>query len=608
MKVKLITMIFVFTTLFSAYANSAAITLTETKLVPGIYYSKKTTENVYKANVNVFITRLDLRTAGLSVKPLVSNSIRSSMTVMSYAKYFNTNAAINASFFSWEGNGNNVRGPIVKSYQLLESSIDFNATSDVYACLYQKKTGAPKISYLHPYLYVKRADGKQYKISSLNTEYKGQTTLCQYDSNYTAESIGNSKYSGVSELVVTNGIMTELRVKQAKTTIPSNGYVITSTGSGATLLSNIFQKGVALKFIPLANNTPAPTPTNPKATPVPQLKLTEFKYCVPGGSVLLKDGVIPSDFSHVPGKSASYVNPIDPRTAVGISKDGNQMYFVVADGRYDKYKNPNGNSNGMSMKDLATFMLDLGAWNAINFDGGASSTMVTQTSADVFATRNIPYARDGNGDGSRSVAIALGAIYVVPPPTPVPTKTPVPTLTPTPTRTPTPTPTPTPSPTPKPTPTPTPKPTPTPTPAPPIITVNSYPSKFVNTNIKVTAKTNKGKLNFTSHTFKVNGSFTFVATAKGKITKKTIVIKNIDKVKPLIKVTTTKDLLLKNKSQTKGIVKLVVTDANLLSKTIKKNGTAITWPATGKMKGKGAYTLTAIDKAGNKKIFSFKLS
>jgi hypothetical protein len=58
-----------------------------------------------------------------------------------------------------------------------------------------------------------------------------------------------------------------------------------------------------------------------------------------------------------------------PRTAVGVSRDGATLLLVTVDGRSTT-------SVGMTLVELAGFMKSLGAWNALNFDGGGSTTMV----------------------------------------------------------------------------------------------------------------------------------------------------------------------------------------------------------------------------------------
>lgn len=62
----------------------------------------------------------------------------------------------------------------------------------------------------------------------------------------------------------------------------------------------------------------------------------------------------------------------------------------------------------------------------------------------------------------------------------------------------------------------------------PVITISSYNTALTNQSITVTASTNKGTLNVTSHTFYENGSFDFIATdLAGNSTTKTVNISNI---------------------------------------------------------------------------------
>ena len=58
-----------------------------------------------------------------------------------------------------------------------------------------------------------------------------------------------------------------------------------------------------------------------------------------------------------------------PRTAVGFSRDSSTLFLLTVDGRSE-------NSGGMTLVELASVMRELGAWQAMNFDGGGSTTMV----------------------------------------------------------------------------------------------------------------------------------------------------------------------------------------------------------------------------------------
>lgn len=58
-----------------------------------------------------------------------------------------------------------------------------------------------------------------------------------------------------------------------------------------------------------------------------------------------------------------------PRTAVGIAADGKRAWIVVVDGRQDGY------SMGASNAELVALFRDLGAHNAMSFDGGGSTAL-----------------------------------------------------------------------------------------------------------------------------------------------------------------------------------------------------------------------------------------
>jgi exopolysaccharide biosynthesis protein len=70
----------------------------------------------------------------------------------------------------------------------------------------------------------------------------------------------------------------------------------------------------------------------------------------------------------VNGKSQKGLDPgPNPRTAIGQKLDGT-MVLVVADGRQ-------GLKLGASLQEIQELLLQHGAWNAVNLDGGSSTTM-----------------------------------------------------------------------------------------------------------------------------------------------------------------------------------------------------------------------------------------
>ena len=95
------------------------------------------------------------------------------------------------------------------------------------------------------------------------------------------------------------------------------------------------------------------------------------------------------------------VTALEPRTASGVTDD-NVVYILVADGRNFWY------SNGMRYAEMGAVMKALGAKNAINLDGGGSSTFIIRKIAGFedgrFAIRNWPY---DNGGVEREVSNGL---------------------------------------------------------------------------------------------------------------------------------------------------------------------------------------------------------
>jgi exopolysaccharide biosynthesis protein len=65
----------------------------------------------------------------------------------------------------------------------------------------------------------------------------------------------------------------------------------------------------------------------------------------------------------------SFIHGTQPRTALGISRDSRYLYIMTIDGRQSGY------SDGALDSETAYWMLQCGAWNAINMDGGGSTAL-----------------------------------------------------------------------------------------------------------------------------------------------------------------------------------------------------------------------------------------
>lgn len=99
---------------------------------------------------------------------------------------------------------------------------------------------------------------------------------------------------------------------------------------------------------------------------------------ISGGPRILRDGEVSIEVEKE-RLSRSFADKRHPRTAIGYSQDEQVLFLIVVDGRQPGY------SVGMSLRELAEFMrtrlaefshAKANAYQALNFDGGGSTTMV----------------------------------------------------------------------------------------------------------------------------------------------------------------------------------------------------------------------------------------
>ena len=152
-------------------------------------------------------------------------------------------------------------------------------------------------------------------------------------------------------------------------TIPSGKYVIRGRGSAATVVNTLLVGDTI---------TISPTWTFGDVSVDPQ-------QVISGNPKILADGVV-LDTESERGDASQ----LHPRSAVGYSDGGTKVYFLVVDGRSLI-------SDGVRTTVLADIMRYAGCTDAMNVDGGGSSTLYTSA----LGIRNKPSdgteRADGNG-------------------------------------------------------------------------------------------------------------------------------------------------------------------------------------------------------------------
>lgn len=184
-----------------------------------------------------------------------------------------------------------------------------------------------------------KANGEIIKIDNINQPRILSSYILLYTKDWGSFAPASPQY-GVQLQVVGDKIV---KASANPLSIPKDGYVI--VGPKSKLEKLFGAKKVDLKIS-----------TNPEWENV--------RHIISGGPYLVKDDEI---FIDMTAQKLQAIGGRNPRTAIGYTEN-KDLILVTVDGR-------EGNSIGMTLRELANFMKDLGCTNAINLDGGGSTVM-----------------------------------------------------------------------------------------------------------------------------------------------------------------------------------------------------------------------------------------
>lgn len=311
--------------------------------------------------VNINVVRKDLKNMN-SVLQLVNSSkgVSTRETVPTMAKQVqNPVAAVNADFF-YLMKPDSPLGVMVKDGKLVSSPVLVKP----YNALSVTNSGQASFGTWQNNLSVSTQRGITIPVSAYNKitwNYRMVTILDTSWGAYTPGASGD--YPDLVEVIVADGIVTEVRQGLPPAAIPQNGYVLLASDAQGQMLVQSLAVGETVSF-------------NPNMSP----NLADIRLAVGGGTLLVQNGQIASFTEPVAGYSS--------RTALGTNSAGDQLIMVTVDGRHASYK-------GMDNQQMASLMLELGAFNAMMMDGGGSTTMIKRGLGEQN-TELVTYASDGN--------------------------------------------------------------------------------------------------------------------------------------------------------------------------------------------------------------------
>jgi hypothetical protein len=374
----------------------ASDTVTGRELAPGVAYRHFVDA---RGPWSVHLVRVDLRRAELEVRharaldALRGREKTSDMArrAASGAPGVRVLAAVNADFFDLQTGENEneqvIAGEWWKGLKVTDSPYDtfdnphvqlgFDAARRPLIDRFIMDGRAWVRGAVTPILTLNRASTGQFEGTTLYTPRHGAATPRDSTRDTTRKTVEVAMTAagrrGDTLLYVRRGAVSA----SSGTPIPPDGAVLSAYGArGAELgaMADGDTVRVLLATLPRPPHGAAPT------------------LIIGGWPRLLRDGAnVAADAATLEGTISRNAEMRHPRTAVGFSRDSTTLLLLTVDGRSE-------NSGGMTLVELATMMRRLGAWQAMNFDGGGSTTMVVDG-----AVVNTP----SDATGERAVGNAL---------------------------------------------------------------------------------------------------------------------------------------------------------------------------------------------------------
>jgi exopolysaccharide biosynthesis protein len=334
--------LWLFTFCFSAAAQDFKI------VQDGVEYAEYTRE-IDKTPVRMNLLRLDLSKVRLDVVHAFDAAIGVEKT-SSIAARHGAIAAINAGFFRLDQSlfAGEAAGVLQIDNVLLSES---NQTRIALFISNDITRTEVKIGHLDARATV-TVNKKFFQIAGINTSRK-ENELILYTPEFSRTTL--TEPSGV-EVVVRKNKIVKVNVNQGSTEIPADGFVLSVTGKGI----------VPAEFLEYAK-VKSKVRLNYNFARMDQGEIDATGEDIVGGvPQLIRDGRLEITWQEEKSSKA-FVETKHPRTAVAKLKDG-KFLMVTVDGRSES-------SGGIGLEELARLLLEFGAVDAMNLDGGGSTTM-----------------------------------------------------------------------------------------------------------------------------------------------------------------------------------------------------------------------------------------
>jgi exopolysaccharide biosynthesis protein len=359
-----------------------------TQIADGVEHAKFTRKNKDEP-VNVNLLKLDLTKVRLDVVHALDAAIGLE-TTSSLATRHKGIAAINAGFFKMEGlYKGDAAGILQIDSKLLSESYGNRIGLLINNDLSETKTAFAHINKSGMIVFKTKKDKKILTEVGLNRQ-RGKDDLLIFTPEFHRTTLTDS--NGL-EIIIKNNKITQIIDGKGSNLIPTDGFVVSASGKKRDELLALVKIGNQAMWY--GSSVDLSKTSHKFSSNVEQFTMVED--IIAGVPQLIKNGKIEITWEQEKiGKD--FVETRHPRTAVAKLKDG-KFLMITVDGRQPNV------SVGMNLYELAEMLLEFGAVEAMNLDGGGSTTMFVKD-----RLVNIPSDKTGERPVSDAILVTLRSI------------------------------------------------------------------------------------------------------------------------------------------------------------------------------------------------------
>jgi uncharacterized protein YigE (DUF2233 family) len=366
---------------FLPLQKSRADSQTFCTIAPGVLYSQSIRSSGGDPLV-INSLKIDMKQAGLRLEPFIAHGtllppspLTPKETVGDFAKDQNAIAAVNGDYFEEPGFP---VGLTIQNGQLICDSLPWRTAFGITG------DNSVRMGMIVTQAEFDAADGSDRFLDAINRPLSSNqivlltplySSMAHVSNKATIVTLNN--ITGTMALGSSITAIAAAPVPGSETApIAPNSAMLAGSGSGAQWLQAHVKAGDVVKIRFNAYPTPslAGLPRGVYAS-------RDAFHCVhddsgiwknvqqafSGGPVLVQNGVVNVDWRTEHFTDPSFANDRAPRTAIGVTKNGN-ILLVTVDGRQSQ-------SKGVTLTDMGNIMVSLGAVQAMNLDGGGSTEM-----------------------------------------------------------------------------------------------------------------------------------------------------------------------------------------------------------------------------------------